>query len=206
VGENREVMYVPKQYHYAFPTALVLAGFLIRTQYGAHWDVFAFVQLPLSVIAAEWGAYIWQAGVTYQKYVTNGLPQPQAETSGTILDWNTGKPVEPVPGELQPIIRVDGKPRVAYAQVTTSPKMDKVRYVAFTLIRQKQNGFKVDLTEKRWVKNWKFSREEFVNDVIDPWKKHGVIARAGERRNAPYDVLRWEAVQLISQGEHLPRV
>lgn len=200
-------MYVPKQYHYAFPTALVLAGFFIRTQYGAHWDVFAFVQLPLAVIAGEWGAYIWQAGTAYQNYVTRGGVQPEP-TTGKIIDWNTGKPIDDQPAAdgLKPLIRVDGKPHMAYSQVVSSPKMDKVRYVAFTLVRQKQNGFKVDLTEKRWVKNWKFSREEFVNDVIDPWKKHGVIARAGDRKNAPYDVLRWDAVQLISQGEHLPRV
>jgi hypothetical protein len=199
-------MYIPKGYHWIGPTSLVLTGFFIRHNFGAHWDVFAFVQLPLSVIAAEWGAYIWQAGTAYQNYVTQGGAPPKPETS-QVLDWNTGKPVEDTPPDgLRPIIRVDGKPRVAYAQVATSPKMDKVRYVAFTLIRQKQNGFKVDLTEKRWVKGWKFSREEFINDVIDPWQRHGVIGRAGERRNAPYDVLRWDAVQLISQGEHLPRV
>lgn len=197
-------MYIPKGWHWIGPVATVMGGFFVREHYGAHWDIFAFVQLPLAVIAGEWGAYIWQAGTSYQNYVTRGaIPEP---ASGPILDWNTLKPVDNQPAGLTPIIRVDGKPHVAYNQVTTSPKMDKVRYVAFTLLRQKQNGFKVDLTEKRWVKNWKFSREEFVNDVIDPWKKHGVIGRAGERRNAPYDVLRWDAVQLISQGEHLPRV
>lgn len=201
-------MYIPRQWHYLFPTSLVLGGFLIRTQYGAHWDVFAFVQLPLAVVAAEWGAYLWKAGEAYQKYVTRD-GAAESITTGRVEDWNTGREVEPLPGYsngLKPLIRVDGKPHVSYNQVTTSPKMDKVRFVAFTLIRQKQNGFRVDLTEKRWVKNWKFSRDEFINDVIDPWQKHGVIGRAGERRNAPYDVLRWDALQLISQGEHLPRV
>ena len=198
-------MYVPKGWHWLGPVATVLGGFFIRTQYGAHWDVFAFVQFPLAVVASEWGAYIWQAGTAYQKYVTQSGSAP-VEPPKNILDWNTGKPVNEAPGELKPLIRVDGKPHLAYSQTVASPKMDKVRYVAFTLIRQKQNGFKVDLTEKRWVKNWKFSREEFVGDVIDPWKKHGVIARAGDRKNAPYDVLRWDAVQLVSQGEHLPRV
>lgn len=200
-------MYVPKKWHWVFPPSLILAGFFIRTQYGAHWDVHLLVQLPLAVIAGEWGAYIWQAGTAYQRYVTRDGVQPEPVVpTGNILDWNTGKPVDDVPGGLKPLIRVDGKPHMAYSKVVSSPKMDKVRYVAFTLVRQKQNGFKVDLTEKRWVKNWKFSREEFVSDVIDPWKKHGVIARAGDRKNAPYDVLRWDAVQLISQGEHLPRV
>lgn len=191
-------MYIPKQFHYLFPTSLVLTGFFIRDHYGAHWDIFAFVQLPLAVIAGEWGAYLWQAGVAYQKYMTNDT-SPSTPVAA--------KPAEePTPEGLRPIIHVDGKPRMAYAQVVRSVKEDKVRYVAFTLLRQKQNGFKVDLTEKRWVKNWKFSREEFISDVIDPWQRHGVIARAGERRNAPYDVLRWDAVQIISQGEHLPRV
>jgi hypothetical protein len=195
-------MYIPKGFHWAGPVLTVLTGFAVREHYGAHWDIFAFVQLPLAVIASEWGAYIWQAGTAYQNYLTRN-PKPAAEP-GPVLDWNTNKPVENVSDGMRPLIRVDGKPHIAYSQTVRSVKEDKVRYVAFTLIRQRDNGFPVDLTEKRWVKNWKFSREEFLSDVIDPWKHHGAIARAGERRNAPYGVIRWDVIQLYAQGEKLP--
>ena len=199
-------LYVPKKWHWVFPPSLVLMGFYIRTQFGAHWDVHALVQLPLVVIAAEWGAYIWQAGVAYQKYVTrDGEPLPEPVVKS--VNWHNGEEVEPLPvvtDGLRPLIRVNGQPRIAYSQTTRSVKEDKVRFVAFTLIRQKQNGFPVDLTEKRWVKNWKFSREEFLSDVIDPWKYHGIIARVGERKNAQYDVVRWEVIDLYAQGEKLP--
>jgi hypothetical protein len=206
-------MYVPKQWHYMFPTSLVLTGFFIRQHFGAHWDVHFLVQLPLTVVAAEWGAYIWQAGVAYQKYVTGGA-QIVEPKSPEIIDWHSGKPVD----GLEPINRaMINTPAQVYNQVTPAPKFDKVRHVAITLIRQKQQGFKVDLTEKRWVEkrgyiekekrvvnNWKFGREEFLRDVIDPWKHHKAIERAGEWKSAPYDVTDWRVIELYAQGEKLP--
>ena len=142
----------------------------------------------------------------YQGYVTQSRPAVEP-----LVNWHTGQVVEEVPSkaeskpktnDFKPLIRVDGK--IAYAQIAIQPKFDKVRYVAFTLLRQHENGFRVDLTEKRWVRNWKFSRDEFLGEVIDRWKYHNVIGRAGDRRNAPYDVMKWDAIRLEAQGNHLP--
>lgn len=207
-------MYVPKPYHWVGPVLTVLGGFFIRTQYGAHWDVFAFVQLPLAVIAGEWGAYIWQAGTAYQRYVTRDGAQPVEPAEGKIINWHTGKPVD----GLEPLNReMMTTPVKAYSQVVPLPKFDKVRHVAITLLRQKQQGFKVDLTEKKWVEkrgyiekekrvvnNWKFGRDEFLREVIDPWKFHKAIERAGEWKTAPYDVTDWRVIELYAQGEKLP--
>jgi hypothetical protein len=210
-------MYVPRGWHWVGPIATVLGGFVIRQHYGAHWDVFALVQLPLTVIASEWGAYIWQAGVAYQNYITRSGSAPVEQPTGQVIDWNTGKPVE-APDGLEPVNRgMMTTPKQVYGQVVSLPRFDKVRHVAITLLRQKQQGFKVDLTEKKWVEkrgyiekekrvvnNWKFGREEFLREVIDPWKYHRVIDRAGDRKNAPYDVVNWQVIELYAQGEKLP--
>lgn len=199
-------MYVPKGFHWIGPTSLILGGFFIRTQYGAHWDVFAFVQLPLAVVAAEWGAYLWKAGEAYQRYVT-GTPQPEQPVKA--VDWNTGAEVEPLPvydNGLKPMIRVNGKPHVAYSQSVDLPKFDNERKVAKTLITQRNNNFSVDLTEEFWIKRGNFgeSRDRFVA-MKDKWVRHGVIYKVGERKNAPHDVKDWRKVRLIADGNPLPQ-
>jgi hypothetical protein len=110
---------------------------------------------------------------------------------------------EPSTDGFRPLIRVDGK--VQYAHVVATPQLDKERYVAFTILRQKENNFPVDLTEDRWVKNWKFIRREFV-EMLDLWKQCGVIVRAGSRRNSPYVVRDWKTVKEIADGVPLPRL
>ena len=183
-------VYIPRHYHWVFPVLLILGGYLIRQQIGGAWDVYVFVQFPLCLLAGEWGAYIWQAGVIYQRYVTQ-------------VDARRELPLEPVHADdFKPLIRVGGQ---AYTQVVASPKIDKERSFAVTLLRMHEyNPEQVDLTEEKWVKSKKFIRAEFVA-MLDVWKKYGVIERAGERKNAPYIVQKWDAVRLIASGSPLPR-
>jgi hypothetical protein len=195
-------MYIPKGFHWLGPVATVLTGFLIRQQIGGTWDVSVFVQLPLVVIASEWGAYIWQAGVAWQNYQTS-THAPHPHEAGVILDWNTGKPVD-VP-RVVPLNNDGQMQTIALNQVVDMPKFDNERKVARTLIDQRNHNMDVDLTEAFWIKRGNFgeSRDKFVA-MKDKWTRLGVIYKVGERKNAKHDVKDWRLVRLIAQGQKLP--
>lgn len=213
-------MYVPRQIHYLGPAALILFPFWVNRAFfggglnsdGSYW----LMQYALIQVAVEWGRYIGRAGEVYQKWEAGETPE-----QSQMINHNTGLPVEDVPsmGKFEPIKRdlMNTPETFTNNLVVPLPKFDKVRHVAVTLIRQNQQGFRVDLTEKKWVdkrgfvdkqkrtvSNWKFSRDEFLQSVIDPWVYHKAIARAGTRKNSPYDVIDWHVIQLYAQGEKLP--
>lgn len=190
-------MYVPRHFHWAYPIFTILLGFFLSEQYGKSWDMMLLVRLPLAVIAVSHGAYIWQAGVMYQGWMTSAntgtdkrqeAREQEARDRAAVLDL---EPLAPMPA-----VNV-------YQQTTTMPRFDKERNFAVTLLRMHELG-QADLREERWVKTKKFVRAEFVA-MLDNWKKYGIIERAGDRKNAPYTVARWDAVRVIASGNPLPR-
>jgi len=185
-------VYIPRAWHWTFPVGITLLGFSIRQHFGNGFDVY-FTMTVLHAIALMHSAYIWKAGELYQRYVTNLDSKYVVEK---VEDWNTGKLVD-IP------ITMNGQ-SIVYTQSVPVPKFDKERNFAVTLIRMYEyNPDTVDLTENKWVKTGKFVRAEFVG-MLDKWRGHGIIDRAGDRKNAPYIVGRWEAVRLIAQGNPLP--
>lgn len=187
-------MYIPKHWHFAVSTFVALLGFYImhtiRKAYGFVTGEVWIVFFVLQFIAVVHVTYIYKMGLKYQAYITK-------EPVDQITNWHTGAIVDTVP----PVSVVQTVP--VYNQVAPLPRFDKERYFAFTLVRMHENNFKVDMTETRWVKNWKFSRGEFTS-MMDNWKLRGIIERESDKKNSPYAVAKWEAVKLIAQGERLP--
>lgn len=187
-----------KGWHYLFPIGLSLAGFAVTRHYPSDWSVAAFfwvMQYLGTIITTQ---YIIES-VLAQAYMTqlNSKYVHEKPREEEIVNWNTGKVVEPLPP-----IKVDGN--VVYTQAVTLPKFDKERSFAVTLIRMYEfNPVGVDMTQAKWVKTGKFVRAEFVG-MLDKWAGHGVIVRASEKKNAPYRVERWDAVRLIANGNPLP--
>jgi hypothetical protein len=192
-------MFVPKKWHWVLPPSMILVGFYIRTQYGAHWDVHLFVQVPLSVVAAELGAYLWQAGVAYQKYVTGGA-QIVEPKSPEIIDWNTGKPVD----GLEPINRaMINTPAQVYNHTSQRVVFDAERLFAKTLINMRNHNFKIRMDETYWIKEKRYSesREAFVG-MLEKWEYYGLSGReGGQNKRVPKD---WRKIRLVAQGEKLP--
>src|SRR5688572_24507205 len=92
---RRAEMYIPKAWHWIGPTSMVLIGFYIHENVNPAWDVIVFVNVPMAVLALEWGTYIWQAGVAYQMYLTRGVPPAKAEPE-TQMDPSFTPLVRPV--------------------------------------------------------------------------------------------------------------
>jgi hypothetical protein len=203
--EEGALMYIPKHWHWIGPVATVMLGFYIRQNFGGYWDVYLLVQLPLATLAMEWGAYIWQAGVLYQRYITNA-PAPEKKPSDKLTDWHTGKPVEY--GELQPIHREQIQDDKSYTQVVEFPKFSLERRFAIDVLRMYDfdpaTQKHVDMTEKRWVIEKKmFAQKPFANMKLR-WEHFGVIRRKTEHKNSKYLVAKREAVALIASGNSLP--
>lgn len=184
-------MYVPRHWHWVLPVTLVLLGFYVRTHYGAHWDVFVFVQLPLCAIAVEWGAYIWQAGVVWQKF---SCGEPVVEKQKVAVPYNNN-------GSLT-TVHLD--------QVTEAPKINNERKFYRTLIDMRNHNFDVILTESYWVEEkignsnrYGEPRDNFVN-MKERGVKIGSLERAGQRKNAPHQVKDWRIVRLIADGTISP--
>lgn len=194
-------MYVPKHFHFAISTAISLLGFYIKHKFGDTYDV-VIVFLALQYHAVIHSLYIFKAGTMYQAYITQAPPKAEP-----ITNWHTGAEVEDIPPPASdgfiPLGRKAAQTVPVYNQVVSLPRFDKERYFAFTIVRMRDNGFKVDMTETRWVKNWKFSRGEFTS-MLDNWKSHGIIERESDKKNSRYAIMKWEAVKLISQGNPLP--
>jgi hypothetical protein len=106
---------------------------------------------------------------------------------------------------LRPIIKVDGKPRVAYAYTAQAMKINKEREFYVILWRWHESGREINLTEAYWLKQRKqFKRSEFV-DVKARGEAGGILYRLSAAKNAPHDVHDWEAVERVARGGALPR-
>jgi hypothetical protein len=185
----------------------VLGGFFIRQQFGGTWDVSVFVQLPLVVIASEWGAYIWQAGTAYQNYIT-GTPAPKLPEPPTPLqDWNTGRIVDAAP-KLVPL-NVDGRAGlIALNQVIDMPAFNVERNFAIDTLRMYDfdpaTQKHVNLTEERWVaQKKKFSQKPFAN-LKKKWEHFGLLCRDGNHKRARFIVADRRKVALVASGNPLP--
>lgn len=201
-------MYVPRHWHFVMPVSAVLITFGINQGVlggGFHWDYALLVQLPIGAVAFHWGRFIDYAGVAYQNYVTRS--GSESVVNDRIINWHTGLPVDDVPPGGDPDFIPLGREPVhtvpTYNQVAPLPRFDKERYFAFTLVRMHENNFKIDMTETRWVKNWKFSRGEFTS-MLDNWMRRGIIERESDKKNSGYAVMKWDPVKLIAQGNSLP--
>lgn len=182
-------MYVPRHHHWVFPVLCCLTGFAVHNRFPT-WDG-SFVLIVLGIVSIEWGAWLWQAGVLYQGYLT------QIETRHITTK-------EEMPTEAKdaiPVIKVGGVP---FETVATLPKFDKERSFAIAILRMMEFSGKADLREERWVKTKKFVRAEFVA-MLDNWKQYGIIEKDGDRKNAPYIVKSLEGLRLIAEGNPLPR-
>lgn len=183
-------MYVPRHWHWLGPFAFILLGFYIHENLNSAWDVIVFINIPLAILAMEWGAYILQAGVAYQNYLT-GAPSPR----------RVERPLPDLGSDFVPLVRPMSNDN---AQTVDVPKFDSERQVARTVINQRNHNLKVDLTEEFWIKrgNFEGSREAFVA-VMDKWKRYKLI-RKGEQTNSTHEVMDWRGIRLIADGHPLP--
>jgi hypothetical protein len=193
-------MYVPRHWHWSGPVGIVLIGFAVRVQFGLTWDVVLFVMWPLLRISIEYAAYIHEAGVIYQKYITRGgAPEPEPETE-------TITPAIPRLGEGFTLTK--RAQMQTSAQTVEAPRFDMERQFAKTLINMhdyKPKDAAVDLREETWKKPNKFGSRDAYVLVRDKWERRGIIGRKSEKKNAPFKVVDWRAVQLIADGNPLPR-
>jgi hypothetical protein len=148
--------------------------------------------------------------------------ETDAETDGVIVDWNTGRilppnpprPTEPEsPDNTKPIIMVQGKPHPAFMQTTITPRINEERYIAFTLMRQRENGFPFDLTEETWAKNKtlrdgkkkkKFVSRSRLNEIKTDWEMQGLICRVSGAKNAKHEARDWNKIKDKAQGRTSP--
>jgi hypothetical protein len=179
-------MYIPRPWHNIFPFSLLMLGLYVGHNFKpATYDVVLFCISNYS-FALMHAYYIMRAGLIYQMYLAK-------------VDGN-----EPVYKPSIPNLNT-ATTGVLYNQTTVAPKFANERLFAFTIVRQHDHSFDVKLTEEYWVKagRWHGSREEFVA-VLDKWKKRRIIQRKGNRKNSSYEVLLWDAVRLIADGNPLP--
>jgi hypothetical protein len=189
-------MYTPRGWHWLGPVSTVLTGFFINQQVlggGFHWDYFVTVQLPLAAVASEWGAYIWQAGVIYQRFLAGMDVAPSAPAVTAT--------------RVTPPIFVDGKEvsKVQELQNTVDmPLLSSERQVAHTLITQHGSGLTVDLTESYWIKGNHFPDGQLkFRAMLTKWQFHSMIAK-GNYKTAPYSVVDWRKMRMVARGHALP--
>lgn len=192
-------MYVPKHWHQVLPAFWALTGFYIWTKFKN--DAGAFLgMVTFYALAFMHGRYIEKAGTLYQGYKTAiDTPDPKI----TLVDAQKTYP------ELQMVDRAKWKPVSSVnvsQQVVALPRFDMERQFAKTLIMMheyKENDTEdnaVNMTEKKWVRPNKFkTRAEFVN-MLRRWETRGVIERKSAAKNSPYIVRRWDAVELVANG------
>ena len=89
-----------------------------------------------------------------------------------------------------------------FEQVVTAPKMDMERHVAIALLRMKDEGSKIDLTETKWVETKKFTYDKF-DQFRENWKAAGIIAK-GANKNSTYEVVNWQKVRMKAEGVPFP--
>jgi hypothetical protein len=193
---SRAKRYIPQVWHFIGPVSLILLGSGIfesyrEKYYGYLWIIMAWVQFPLTWVALYWAKFIYEIGVDYQKSLSRGSAPVEDVKSETKLDPS----FTPM---ARPIIHDN-------AQVVDVPKLNPEQKVARTLIDQRNQNLKVDLTEDFWIKRGNFSgtREEFVQ-MKARWTRQGVSYKTGERKNAPHDIQDWRKVRMIANGDELP--
>ncbi len=188
---SRGKMYIPEHWHAFMPFSILCAALYFEER---------VKQFSMGVTFIEIGALIsWAAleakGAMYQAYVTG-----------------RGKPKEPQP-EPEPALPSLGEGFIltkraqmqTSAQVVEAPKINAEQKVAKTLIYQRNQNMKVDLTEDFWIKrhNWEGTPEEF-RDMKARWVKQGVSYKTGTRKNAPHDIKDWKLCRMIADGHELP--
>lgn len=190
-------MYIPKHSHFFISTGISLLGFYIKHKLGDTYDV-VIVFLAIQYHAIMHTLYIFIAGKMYQAYVTKMdskyvHEKPREED---IINWNTGEKIKDL-----------NTSDVVYTQAVTLPKFDMERQFAKTLLvmhDHEPDDKSVNLTETRWIRPNKFkSRAEF-KAMLEVWEGHGLIRRKSEKKNAPYTVRDWRAVELVADGNPLP--
>ena len=195
---DRAHRYIPRGWHFTGPASLVTFAFAVLEYYrdryyGSVWMILAFVNTPLVLVAYYWSKYIYEAGVSYQKYI-NG----------------EGRPTKPAPAEkptfTEPTFTPVNRGLMAVEKTVTSPTMNKERSFAISVVRMYEfDPTQVNLTESKWVKSGKFGRDEF-KEMLAHWESFGLIARKDpSRKNSPYIVKSIEGIRLIANGHPLPR-
>jgi hypothetical protein len=188
---SRGKMYIPEHWHGFLPFSILCAALYFEERVKG---------FSLAVTSIVIGALISWAGLEvkgamYQAYVTG---------------WGKAKEPQPEPTPAPPIfgtgfILTKRAQMQASAQVVTAPKINAEQKVAKTLIYQRNQNMKVDLTEEFWIKRGNFdgSREEFVA-MKARWVKQGVSYKTGTRKNAPHDIKDWKLCRMIADGHQLP--
>jgi len=169
------------------PSIPFLTGFAIVKYFG--WDDMASRILAVYIWTFS---LIYGAGIMYQSVLITGYL-----TAVDKPDPNPAK-VETDPQGWKPLPNLN-----QLNQVVAPVKFDMERQFAKTLLVMrdyKPNDAAVDLREKTWIRPNKFkTRDEYVN-MLHAWVNHGVVARKSAAKNSPYVVRRWDAVELIADG------
>lgn len=212
-------MYQPKHWHWTGPVASVLTGFYLYNQFPS-WDVVILVQLPLAVIASEWGAYIWQAGVMYQGYLTgksSDLDQRQRDRDAQAkgLAWAMDNPHTMTSGNT-PVIVPMAKPAihpgmVEHQFIATQPVLNQWRVqMMIKRLCKRQFAYRDhlgkpegDYREETWVKSGELTRRA-LTICLGILEHAGGIRRKNKARNSTYITARWDVIQLGAQGSPLP--
>lgn len=188
---SRGRMYIPEHWHAFLPyTVLLTALYLEERLKGT----------SLAIILIEIGALIsWAAleikGAMYQAYITGWGKERKQETAP---EAKTDEPV------LTPLVRAIPQ----LMEKTVEPvRFDMERQFAKTLIIMrdyKPNEEAVDLREETWKRPNKFGSRDAYLLTRDKWEERGIIGKKTKRKNSPYAVKDWRAVQLIADGNPLP--
>lgn len=178
-------MYIPKHYHWINPLAFILGGFWIWQNVKPQtWDVIVTGGVVMFHGIAYIG-YLYEAGLIYQRYIT---------------EMNTPDP-KPARAEVEPVPAYRSIPQ--FENSVPVVRFDMERQFAKALIVMhdfKPNDAAVDMKEKKWVRPNKFkTRAEYVA-LLSKWEQHGLIERKSAAKNSTYVVRRWDAVQLVAQG------
>ena len=181
-------MYIPRHYHQVFPVLTSLLGFYLAHNLQPTYDVVG-VFITLQILAVSHSGWIILLSYPYQRYITwvNTPDEPKIPTI---------EPPDPQGWKPLPNLNVS-------QQVVAPVKFDMERQFAKTLLVMRDytpHDAAVDLREKTWIRPNKFkTRDEYVN-MLHAWVNHGVISRKSTAKNSPYVVRRWDAVELIADG------
>lgn len=188
-------MYIPRHFHFAYPITTILLGFYVKQRYGESFDTY-FVLFALTIAALIHAVWIYKAGMLYQKYQTK-LDEPDTKLTEKDLLAMAHERARQL--DLEP---VDLPPVKVYGKAMSLPQFNKERNFAITLIRQQEEFGYADMTEEKWVKTKKFTRDEF-KAMLGLWEEYGLIERASPHKNAPYIVKDWLKIRAVADGNML---